>query len=383
MADSNPKLLFFVSVDWFFCSHFLQRALAARKAGYEVVLVSKFDRHRDVIEAAGIRTIPVELERRSINPFSAALLTLKVARIYRDERPDITHHVAIKPILIGGLASVLARSGPIVNAVVGMGYIFTGNGFVSRLIRPFVRLGFHLFLNPTGSKVVFENEDDLRDFVDVGAVRGEDAVLIRGAGVDPDEYGLAEGRKMPPVTIFVARLLWDKGIADLVEAIRILRERGTAGRFLIVGDADPGNPACIDKDTLARWKAHGVAEFLGYRSDISALLSQSHIACLPSHREGLPKSLLEAMATGLPCVTTNTPGCREVVRDGDNGLLVPVSSPVDLANALEQLLSNEELRNRMGARGRERVKEEFSNNIVVRDTLRLYQQIRRSQPHPG
>jgi glycosyltransferase involved in cell wall biosynthesis len=383
MVDKGPKLLFFTTADWFFCSHFFQRALAAKKAGYEVVLVSKFDHHRDAIEAAGIRTVPVELVRRSINPLSAALVTLKIARIYRSERPDIIHHVAIKPILIGGLASVLARSGPIVNAIVGMGYIFTSNHFVSRLVRPFVRLGFRLFLNPAGSKVVFENNDDLKDFVAVGAVREEDAVLIRGAGVEPDEYRLAVDRKMPPITIFVARLLWDKGVGDLIDAIRILRQRGVAGRFVIVGDADPGNPACIDEGTLARWKDEGLAEFLGYRSDIAALLSQSHIACLPSHREGLPKSLLEAMATGLPCVTTDTPGCREVVRDGDNGLLVPVQSPVELADALEKLLSSEELRSLMGARGRKRVKEEFSTDIVVRDTLRLYQEIRCLQPDPG
>ena len=382
MNGCVPKLLFFVTVDWFFCSHFLQRAVAAKEAGYDVVLISKFERHRDFVEAAGIRTIPVELERRSLNPLAALRAMVAVAKIYRRERPDIVHHVAIKPILIGGLASVFSPPGSIVNAIVGMGYIFTDNSLVSRLVRPLVRLGFRLFLNPAGSRVVFENNDDLTDFVGAGAVRKQDAVLIRGAGVEPDQYWLANDRHLPPVTIFVARLLWDKGVGELIDAIRLLKQRGVAGRFLLVGDADPGNPACIDAKTLAEWKSEGLAEFLGYRSDIPMLLSQSHIACLPSHREGLPKSLLEAMAAGLPCVTTDTPGCREAVRDGDNGLLVPVRSPSHLATALERLILNQELRVKMGTRGRERIDREFSTAIVVDETLKLYAEVCRLHSDP-
>jgi glycosyltransferase involved in cell wall biosynthesis len=375
MAARRPKLLFFVSVDWFFCSHFLQRALAAKAAGYDVVLVSKFERHKELVEGAGITTIPIELERRSLNPLKTFKAVLDVATIYRRERPDIVHHVAIKPILVGGLASVFARPKSIVNAIVGMGYIFTSDSLVSRFVRPLVRLGFRLFLNPTGSKVVFENKDDLDDFVDARAVRKNDAVLIRGAGVEPGNYWLADDRDLPPLTTFVARMLWDKGVGDLVEAIRILKQRGVAGRFIFVGDPDPDNPASIDAQTLAEWKNEGLAEFLGYRSDIPELLSQSHIACLPSHREGLPKSLLEAMAAGLPCVTTDTPGCREAVRDEDNGLLAPVRSPFHLANALERLLLDGELRERMGRRGKERIEREFATGIVVRETLDLYAEL--------
>jgi len=383
MAAKKPKLFFFVSVDWFFCSHFLHRAVAAKGAGYDVALVSKFERHKDIVEAAGIRAIPIQLERRSLNPIATLKAVMAVAKIYRRERPDIVHHVAIKPILIGGLASVFVKPKLIVNAIVGMGYIFTGNRFVSRLVRPLVRLGFRFFLNPAGSKVVFENNDDLADFVRAGAVRKQDAVLIRGAGVEPDQYWQADDRVLPPATIFVARLLWDKGVGELIAAIRLLRQRGVAGRFIFVGDSDSGNPACIDAKTLTGWKQEGLAEFLGYRSDIATLLSQSHIACLPSHREGLPKSLLEAMAAGLPCVTTDTPGCREAVRDQDNGLLVPVRSPFHLANALERLVLDEELRTKMGRRGKERIAQEFSTEIVVAETLRLYAEACRLYPDPG
>lgn len=382
MSDRKPKLLFFVSVDWFFYSHFLQRASAAKANGYDVVLVSKVERHREVIEATGIRVIPIDLDRRSLNPLAALRAVLSVAKIYRIERPDIVHQVAIKPILVGGLAAAFVRPRSIVNAIVGMGYIFTSNRLVSRAVRPLIRLGFRLFLNPTGSKVVFENKDDLADFVQAGAVRKQDAVLIRGAGVEPRSYWLADDRDLPPLTTFVARLLWDKGVGDLVEAIRILKRRGVAGRFVFVGDADAGNPACIDAQTLAIWKKEGLAEFLGHRSDIPSLLSKSHIACLPSHREGLPKSLLEAMAAGLPCVTTDTPGCREAVRDEDNGLLVPVRSPVYLANALERLITDESLRVKMGKRGRERIEREFSTEIVVDETLKLYAEVCRLQPDP-
>lgn len=372
MTPKRPKLIFFVSVDWFFFSHFFQRAMAAKEAGYDVVLVSKFDQHEAVIRDAGIRTISLNFERRSLSPIDAVQMVAQVASIYRREQPAIIHHVAIKPILIGGLASLFARRCSIVNAIVGMGYVFTGDSLKARLIRPVVRLGFKFLLNPAASKVVFENRDDLREFVEAGAVRPEDAVLIRGAGVEPAHYQLSADRAMPPVTIFVARLLWDKGLGEFMQALRILKQRGVQGRFLVVGDADADNPACVDSDTIDQWKNEGLAEFLGYRSDVAALLAQSDIACLPSHREGLPKALLEAMATGLPCITTDTPGCREVVRHMDNGLLVPSRAPSELAGALELLLGDSGLRRQMGARGRQRVEEEFCTRIIVRQTLELY-----------
>lgn len=374
MTQTRQKLLFFVTVDWFFCSHFLDRALAAKKAGYDVIVMTHTDRHSERIKAMGLRVIHLPIDRRSVNPLRALVTLWQITKIYHQEQPLLIHQVALKPILLGGIAALFYGRGRIINAIVGGGYAFTSQRFIVRFVRPLLKIALRALLNPHGSKVVFENSDDLNTFVQTGMVHPCNAVLIKGAGVDPKEF--RAGRlESPPVVVLVARLLWDKGIGEFVEAARILRARGLQGRFLIIGEADLGNRACIDEETLSQWQAEGVVELLGYREDIPELLSEAHIACLPSYREGLPKSLLEAMAASLPCVTTDVPGCREAVRNGDNGILVPPHDYVSLANALECLLLDNKLREHMGRRGRQRLEQEFSTEKVVTQTLALYKQL--------
>lgn len=373
MTSPRPKLLFLVTVDWFFCSHFLARAIAAKDAGYEVVVLTSVSAHGRVIEAAGLRLIHTSMARKSLNPFATLVELIRVWRIYRRERPALVHHIALKPIVVGGLAARLGRVRHVVNAVVGGGYVFTSGRPAVRLLRPFLRAALSAVLNPPGSRVVFENGDDLAEFVRAGQVSKEDAVLIRGAGVDPARYRPGGRVNEVPVVVLVARLLWDKGIAEFVEAARRLRAEGVSGRFVIVGEPDPDNRACIDSATLARWRTDGAVELWGFRSDIPDVLAQASIACLPSYREGLPKSLLEAMAASLPCVTTNVPGCREAVRDGDNGLLVPARDAGALSDALKRLLLDPALCDAMGRRGRQRVESEFASAKVVAQTLSMYE----------
>lgn len=371
----HPKVLFFVTVDWFFYSHFMQRALAAQEAGYEVLVMTQIDRHGDQIVQSGCRLLPLELDRSSLNPFSALKSFWQIFKIYRRERPDLVHHIAIKPILLGTLAARLLGIKSVVNAIVGMGYLSTSDRLPDRLLRSVLGFALRALLNPPGSRVVFENMDDLGSFVAQGQVRASDAALIRGAGVDPRQIQPGAGARGLPVVVLVARLLWEKGIGEYVEAARLLRHRGVEARFVIVGDIDPGNRGCIDPETLNVWRTEGLVELWGFRSDIPGVLTEASIACLPSYREGLPKSLLEAMAAGLPCVTTNVPGCREAVRDGDNGLLVPAKDAQALAVALEHLLSNPELAKKMGQRGRERLEQEFSAQHVNESTLALYREM--------
>ena len=375
MMSSRPKLMFFVTVDWFFCSHFLERAVAARDAGYEVVVLTHIARHGDRIREAGLRAIHLEIDRRSVNPCTGVMTLARVWRVLRAEKPDFLHQVALKPILIGSLAARLSGISRLVNAVVGAGYMFSSDTLTARLLRPLVRLGLKSLLNPRGSKVVFENTDDLGTFVEKGYVRGEDAVLIAGAGVNPDAYPQADVSSSPPLVVLVARLLSDKGIGEFVEAAQKIRRAGIAARFAVVGDMDPDNRASIDAATIERWRGEGDVEFWGFRSDVAAVLEQAAIACLPSYREGLPKSLLEAMAAGLPCVSTDVPGCRLAVQDGDNGLLVPPRDTEALRRALVILIEDPGLRRRMGTRGRARVEAEFSSQRVIRQTLDLYQQM--------
>ena len=368
----NPKLLYLITEDWFFCSHFIERAVAARSAGYDVVVVAREREHGERIRAAGLRLIPLAFSRSGTNPLQECRLMLALMRIYRNERPSLVHHIAVKPILYGSLAALLSGVRAIVNAPVGMGYVFSSRDLRARCIRPLLRLAYRCLMNPRGSKVVFENIDDLQNNVSIGIVNPSDAVLVRGAGVDISHFQPAPPSEGTPVVVLVARMLWDKGIGEFVAAARTLHEQGVRARFVLVGDPDPSNPASIPVETLQGWSGRHGVEWWGRREDMTAVLGMAHIACLPSYREGLPKSLLEAAACGLPIVTTDTPGCREVVTDGDNGLLVPVFDVEALAAALLKMIADPVLRQRMGARGRKRVEEEFSSAQVVGDTLSLY-----------
>ncbi|MGE0351071.1 glycosyltransferase family 4 protein [Hydrogenophaga sp.] len=367
--------MYFISVDWFFCSHFLGRAVAARNAGYEVVVLTHVDQHREMIEAAGFKLIPLRMDRRSMSLYANWLTFKQVLRAYRDEKPSLVHQIALKPVLLGGVAARLCGIRRVVNAIVGGGYALTSGSFRMRVFRPILQLALRLLLNPEGSKVVFENTDDVEEFVRTKQVDPAAAVLIKGSGVDPTLYATDVCKVDPPIVLLGARLLWDKGIGEFVEAANLLRARGINARFVIAGDADPGNRACIDPQTLEYWRAAGVVEFWGFRKDMPDVLLRSTVACLPSYREGLPRFLLEAMAAGLPCVATNVPGCRGAVKDGDNGLLVPARDAAALADALQELLIDPSLRKRMGSRGRDRIADEFSSALIESQTLGLYQQM--------
>ncbi len=372
----NPpprKLLFFVAVDWFFCSHFMERAKAAKEAGYDVAVLTHVYRHGLAIEQAGLRLIPLQIDRRSLNPFLALKTLLQIVNVLRDEMPDILHQVALKPILLGGLAARIVGAGALVNAVVGGGYVFTSQGPIMRMLRPLIKVALRVLLNPIGSKVIFENQDDLSVFVSAGQVRAQDAVLIKGAGVDTNLFQFPPVRGSPPLILVTARLLWDKGVGEFVEAARLLRRQGIAARFALVGDVDPGNRASIDTSVLEAWKAEGVVELWGFRQDVPEVLAQADIACLPSYREGLPKALLEAMAAGLPCIATDVPGCREAIRHEHNGLLVPPRNHMALAEALRRLIDDPALRQVMGQRGRVMVIDEFSSAIICSQTLKVYE----------
>lgn len=373
----KPKLLYLITEDWFFCSHFIERAVAARKAGYDVLVVAREQAHGDRIRAAGLRLIPLEFARRSLNPLRELRLLLAILRIYRQERPDIVHHIAAKPILYGSLAARLVSVPSIVNAPVGMGYAFSSNDRIARFIRPLLQLGFRLLMNPSGSRVIFENGDDLESFVEAGSVKRTETVLIRGAGIDLVRFHPKVQPIGVPVVVLIARMLRDKGVVEFVAAARQLHDQGVAGRFALVGDPDPGNPASIPLATLNSWNGHNNVEWWGWREDVAAVLSEASIACLPSYREGLPKSLLEAAACGLAIVTTDAPGCRDVVVDGGNGFLVPVRNVEALATALKKLMLDPVLRARMGARSRVRAKEEFSSERVIGETLAVYAQLGR------
>ncbi len=370
-----PKLLYLISEDWFFCSHFIERAIAAKNKGFEVVIVARENNHAEEIRAAGFRFIPLNFRRQGINPFAELATILYIWHIYKKEKPDITHHVALKPLIYGSFVAKLLNVSGIVNAPVGMGYVFTSNKWLAKLLKPFVSLAIKWLINPQRGKVIFENSDDLNTFVNKGFVKVSDAILIRGAGVNISQFVPSLEPTGPLVVVLTARMLWDKGIFEYVQAAKIIKKNIANIRFLLIGALDLDNPAAISEAQLRKWEGEGVVEWLGYQKNIVQHLLDCHIVCLPSYREGLPKSLLEALAAGKPVVTTNVPGCREVVKNGDNGLLVPARRVGELVIALTFLIESSELRIKFGKRGRERAEKEFSSNIVINATLTVYEQL--------
>lgn len=376
-SATSPRLLILVTEDWFFASHFIDRAVAAREAGYAVTVAARDNGEGALIRDAGLDFVPLPFWRSGLNPLLELGTVRAIWQLYRRIKPDVVHHVALKPVLYGTLVARLSGVGGVVNAPVGMGFVFTSNSPLSLLLRPVVGLGLKLLLNPPGSVVVLENSDDLKHLVASGLARPSDVRLIEGAGVNLERFARSAEPPGPPVVVLVARMLVDKGVNEYVEAARALRRKGVAARFQLVGDPDPANPASIAKDRLRDWASEGVVEWLGHRSDMPAVLGAAHIACLPSYREGLPKSLLEAMAAGLPIVTTDVPGCRAAVSDGDNGLLVPARDAGALARALERLIGDARLRRQFGAAGRQRAEARFSSPTVIAQTLATYSTVLR------
>lgn len=349
-------------------------AQAAKKAGYEVVVVTRVRAHGERIRQAGIRLVPFDQDRRTVNPFLLISTIIRLACIYRRERPNIVHNVSLGPIVISSISALLSGNIKIVNALTGLGWVYGSSNFLAMFSRSVLRVILKRIL-VTGT-VIVQNSDDKLWLLEKG-LKASNIKLIRGSGVDTRRFrpvlrGEFEGG---PIVVLVARMLWDKGIKEFVEAARMLQRRGSLARFVLVGVPDGSNRACISKQKLEEWVEEGVVEWWGYREDMELVYQKCVVACLPSYREGLPKSLLEALASGLPVVSTNVPGCREVVLDGVNGFLVPPKDASSLANAIDALLQNYDLREAMGKYGRRLVENEFSIDTVANATLELYHEI--------
>jgi len=404
------KVLFFIGVDWFFYSHFLDRAIAAKEAGYDVVVLTGLTREDDPLTKYGIKLIGIPFERRSMNPLGLIRNLVDVIRVLKQEKPDIVHQIALKPILIGSIACKLLGIKRVISAVVGLGFAFSSDKRSARIIRRVLSALFRVVLDKHYSQTVFENTDDLHYFVDQGWVKKENAILIRGAGVDIDRFtpvveavnlndlsnepasnpistltqrdtntvasNISYPRK-PPVVMLLSRMLWDKGIGEFVQAARQLRQKfgDRYARFVLVGDPDDDNRGAISREQLTSWQEEGVIEWWGYQTDVQNTLAQATISCLPSYREGLPKSLLESLAMGLPCVATDVPGCREAVIDGVNGFLVRAKDSDSLARALDRLLRDAVLLIHFGQVSRRMAVEEFSCELVNQQTLELYEKL--------
>ena len=374
------KLLYLVSEDWYFLSHRLPMARAAKQAGYEVHVATRVADGAQQIKSEGFILHPMDWCRGSINPLHMLTTVAEIRRLYRRLRPDIVHHVAFAPAVIGSIA---AFGLPIaqLNALAGLGFVFASNTTKARLLRPFVRrlLSF-LFARPR-TLVLVQNPDDKALMMQLGLAENS-ITLVRGSGVDVDQLTPLPEPEAPFTVGFVGRLLYDKGVETLVLAHEILVKRGVQVRCLLAGTPDASNPATVPEKKLQHWREHENLTLLGYVEDIRNVWAQSHVAVLPSRREGLPKSLLEAAACGRPLIATDVPGCREIVRPELTGLLVPPDDPAALAHAIERLMKDRALRLRLGASARKTVMAEFSSTIVSAQIVKLYARMLADSPTP-
>jgi glycosyltransferase involved in cell wall biosynthesis len=376
-----PKLILFANTDWYLYNFRRSLALAAQSSGYEVVLVSPPGEYGERLRNLGLRWQPLpRMDRRSLNPLRELQLLLSLVVLFRHERPALVHGFTIKCAVYGSLAAQLARVPARVNAVAGLGYVFASSDRKARWLRPLVRAMLHLALRGRRTRLILQNPDDRMMFQQSGLIELDRVDLIPGSGVDcvrfsPCADGGSTSRPQPCV-LLAARLLWDKGVGEYVEAARLLRSAGRNVRFLLAGAPDPGNPAAVPESTLQQWVDEGVIEWLGHVDDTSELFRSVDIVALPTYyREGLPKSLIEAAACSLPLVTTDMPGCREVVTNEVDGLLIPPHDAGALAQAIARLIDSPGLAARLGAAARLKALANFDERLVIERTLAVYREL--------
>ena len=371
------RILYVVNASWFFVSHRLPIALQAKRNGFDVHVAATPSGEVDTIVEAGLEFHPLEIRRSGGNPLREVQSLIQLLRLYRRLKPDIVHHVTSKPVLYGSIAARMAAVPAIVNAIPGLGLVFSARGRMAEFRRGLVLLAYRIALPRKRCRVIFQNVENRDLFVRKLLVRQEDTVLIRGSGVDLGEFNCSPESGDTPVVVLASRMLREKGVPEFVEAARMWNRHGVSARFALFGGTDTETPGHIPADQLEEWNAEGDVHWYGHDSDMARVFSAAHIVCLPTYYgEGVPKALIEAAASGRPIVTTDVPGCRDIVRHEWNGLVVPPRDVTALADAIGRLIEDRELRTTMGRRGRSLVENEFALGRVVADTLKVYEQMR-------
>lgn len=374
-ADSAtaPRLLYVVTEDWAFLSHRLPMARAARDAGFEVHVATRVQDGAAAIAAEKFILHPIPFARGSVSPLATFRTIAALRRVHRQVQPALAHHVALQACVLGMLAT-LGRRCACVNAFIGLGYAFTSKSVKARSVGWLVAAVLRFLIDRDGSIALVQNADDSAALVSLGIATNRIA-LISGSGVDVKRFTPLPEPSGPMTFGFVGRLLADKGIRTLVAAHRLLRKRGLDVRLLIAGTPDPANPASVTDAEAAAWNSEPGITCLGHVGDIAGLWARAHIAVLPSRREGLPLSLLEAAACGRAMIASDVPGCREIVIHEQTGLLFPVDDPVALADAMERLAMAADLRAHYAAAARRLVVEKFAADIIGAQTVALYRRL--------
>lgn len=374
IVDGHPKKSF--------CSHRLPWARKARDQGYEVHVTALKTGGEDLVRKEGFRFHKIAQEDRSQNPFLETKLLKRLFQLLRRLDPDIAHFITLRSILYGSTAARLLGVPAVLNSVTGLGYLFVDDDWATRGLRWGVLQALRVALGHPNQRTSFHNPENASLFTTRGLVHPDQTFVTLGSGVDPQQFSCAHEEptgKSGPRVMLATRLLWHKGVKTFVDVARRLQHSGTQAQFILVGEADPENPASVPEDTMQAWDDAGLIDWWGYQhpSRMPQVLRRAHIVCLPSYyREGVPKVLIEAASTGRSIVTTDVPGCREIVTDGKNGFLVPPKDTDALANRLHTLLQNPELRREMGKNGRRRVEAQFTADRVATTIAEAYNRIR-------
>lgn len=372
------RIVFVVNIDWFFLSHRLPLALEAINKGFDVYLITANSGKRSEIEGYGINYIEVPFERSGKNLFHELKCIKLLAKHYKRLNPNIIHHVTLKAALLGSFAAKISGHKNVINAISGLGYNFTDgrNGPLQKLIRFMMRKSF----KSDKFYFILQNPDDIEMMKSQKLVPDNHYRLIKGSGVDLKEFPYTLPVIKDKIQIlFPARILYDKGVIELIEAAKSLGKKWKGKAvFILAGDCDENNKAVVSEEELNKHLIPDYIEWIKFREDMILQYQQSDIVVLPSYREGLPKSLIEACAIGRPIITTDVPGCRECVIDGYNGRMVPVKTVVPLANAIEELCESKSLRDKMGSNSRVLAEQEFSIESVIEKTFLIYEELLRS-----
>lgn len=369
----KTRILFVTNVDWFFISHRLVIAEEAQKRGFEVIVAAEDTGRSQEIRDKGINFVNLSFSRSGTNPINEFRTLLKFFKIYNHIKPDIVHHITLKPVIYGTIIAKLLNIKGVVNAISGLGYTFTKGreSFVQKAMLFLMSLGF----NRKRLVIIFQNENDQDELISHGIIRSSNVIVrIKGSGVDLEKYHESNFPSFNRIKILLpSRMLWDKGIQELRESSNILKEKySNKVEFILAGLSDEENKAGVTASYLEDWDDGNYVKWIGYKKNMFDVYKNSHIVVLPSYREGMPKALLEACAIGRAIITTNAIGCRETVDEGINGFKVPVASSIELANALEELINNHDLIKQMGHNSRLKAEKEFDVKNVVQKHIEIY-----------
>ena len=387
MTLNSGRVLFIINECHFFLSHRLATARAAQAAGFDVHVAAPADHvwapdgfEVEEITRAGFTYHPIPLSRRGVNPFEELRTFVAIWRLLRTLKPDLTHTLTIKPVLYGGIAARRCGVPALVSAITGLGQIFTEHQFRALILRQLVRLFYAWALGHANGRVIVQNPDDGDRLTALGVIDNERLNLIRGSGVGLDAFPPTDDPDGKPIVILPARLIWEKGIREFVDAARLLHQRGVDARFALVGDTHPSNPRAVPEDVLRSFAEDGV-EWWGRREDMADVFASAHLVVLPStYGEGVPRVLIEAAASSRPLISTDIPGCREIVRHGENGLLVQPRDTVALADAMQVLIEDREKRRKFGKCGHKISENEFDERQVAAETVRIYRELLEASP---